>query len=519
MRQIYTKTFMALAIATAATPAAFADWGTPSAPSVLIENAGDNGPKTARTSKGETYVVWPVGQGLITADDETFGYALYAQLLDANGNKLWGEDGIIVDKHASPTWYSYWNIIVTPEDELVISWTDARSEEGPEASRYDAMDPVLYKLDREGKMIWGEEGMALDNTQYKYPPQLFLVGNNLYAKCYLNAETLSSQLLLINEFGEPEWSAGKNFGGQIIASEEEDFIAVYSSSNGVVAMRYNKDMRQRWKKAAVISEHQYGGHDLNPYTLVSDGQGGVIVCYPAVLGDFSSMPVVGYVTASGEAVFGEYAATTTSGNHAYPIIGVNTNTENIVTVWQGEMGAGTQNLQAQRLDYFGERLWGEEEGKAFCSKYNGAGWGYGPISVKPLNDEQWLMLYADELSYGQNQMYLAIVDNEGNIEKSLEIAEPNYCGSPQMHLEGDEVYITWVEDHTFVNEDGVDDGYVSLMGARVTTDLDGIESISSETVAGGAEEYYTIDGIRLSAPQKGINIVRKSDGSVSKVIF
>jgi hypothetical protein len=33
-----------------------------------------------------------------------------------------------------------------------------------------------------------------------------------------------------------------------------------------------------------------------------------------------------------------------------------------------------------------------------------------------------------------------------------------------------------------------------------------------------AVEFYTINGVRLAAPQKGINIVKMSNGTISKVL-
>ena len=48
-----------------------------------------------------------------------------------------------------------------------------------------------------------------------------------------------------------------------------------------------------------------------------------------------------------------------------------------------------------------------------------------------------------------------------------------------------------------------------------TTSIDGIG-----TTEGDVQEVarYTIDGVRLSAPAKGINIIRYSDGTTKKVI-
>lgn len=39
------------------------------------------------------------------------------------------------------------------------------------------------------------------------------------------------------------------------------------------------------------------------------------------------------------------------------------------------------------------------------------------------------------------------------------------------------------------------------------------------TAAATATAYYTIDGKRLTAPQRGINLVRMSDGTTRKVVY
>lgn len=48
-----------------------------------------------------------------------------------------------------------------------------------------------------------------------------------------------------------------------------------------------------------------------------------------------------------------------------------------------------------------------------------------------------------------------------------------------------------------------------------STGINGINGNDKKAVAG----FYTVGGVRLSAPQKGVNIVRLSDGSTRKVIF
>jgi hypothetical protein len=45
----------------------------------------------------------------------------------------------------------------------------------------------------------------------------------------------------------------------------------------------------------------------------------------------------------------------------------------------------------------------------------------------------------------------------------------------------------------------------------------GITNINSDTV--NDERYYSLDGMRMAQPQRGLNIIRKSDGTTKKVVI
>ena len=495
-----------------------AGWGDLKGSGLLIDHEKMYGIEMAPASDGSTFIAW-----INWSEDGGIdkGFSLYAQLLDPQGNKMWGETGILVDGHPSPTWCSYWNILVTPEDELVISWADSRSEEGTDISGYyQAMDPVLYKIDKSGNMVWGEEGVTLDNQKYRYPAMLFQVGENIYARCTGKTESDPTQLMLLDEFGEPAWSSAKNFTGQIIASEGDDFLAVYSTTDGVMAMRYSKDMRQRWRSAALISEKQYGGYDLNPYTLRSDGHGGAAVCYLTPLGDFGHMPLVAYVTGEGETAFSEDVAATEDFDHLYPVMNINPETETIMTMWQMNAGPGGHSLQGAQMDYFGERMWGEI-GKSLVNKQTDA-FSYGPVAVEPLPGGEWLICYADEFAYEDYQLILARVDAEGNITKSANIGTRGSVNSPVVTLKGDIAEILWEENNDYTDDEGVSHSAKSIRGVRVDIndlpDYSGIADVAADAENTGVE-YYSTAGIRLAGPTPGLNIVRKADGTVTKVIY
>ena len=68
---------------------------------------------------------------------------------------------------------------------------------------------------------------------------------------------------------------------------------------------------------------------------------------------------------------------------------------------------------------------------------------------------------------------------------------------------------------------GMVDAYKATDGWNDFTNFQEMEIIGIRAVdAAGAVEVarYTSDGQRLAAPQRGINIVRMSDGTVKKVI-
>lgn len=65
-------------------------------------------------------------------------------------------------------------------------------------------------------------------------------------------------------------------------------------------------------------------------------------------------------------------------------------------------------------------------------------------------------------------------------------------------------------------------GENSYPGSKITVNLvyDGTAGINDVTIAGDSKEVarYTLDGRKLSAPQKGINIVKYADGRTVKVV-
>lgn len=511
MKKSTTIGMAALMLLTAGS--ANADWGTAENPGILIDNPEMSNVKCARTSDGGQYLIWAdylKRDGHLTFD-------LYGQYVDAQGNKMWGEEGKLIDNHMTPSWISFWNIQVTPDDDLVISWADARSEENKgltEDDYYEAQTPVLYKLTKDGSMPWGEEGVVMDAAKYRFPAQLMSVGSTIYARLYPVEETNPVVLQKIDEFGEFAWTEDKPFGGQLIGSTGTDFIGIYTNTDGVVAMRYNENMEAQWEKPAFLSDRVYGGYDINPYILKSDGRGGMVCSYLVALGDFAHIPMLGYVTSDGETAFCQQVLDTEDGDHLYPVFAVNPEEESIMAMWQMTIAQGV--LQGEKYDYFGERAWGDM-GLTLATKDSGSGYSYGPIAVEPMDDNKWLICYADEVGWAQSQLYLAILDSEGNAERTIPVGTPGDVQDPKLYMNGNNIELVWKSIGKDYDDDWNETPYGKVMGVRTQIVNSGVSEINAD-FAEGEDAVYSIDGIRLDEPQKGLNIIRKANGETVKVM-
>ncbi len=95
-------------------------------------------------------------------------------------------------------------------------------------------------------------------------------------------------------------------------------------------------------------------------------------------------------------------------------------------------------------------------------------------------------------------------ENEGNRCRKISSDGRYICGAGSYYFEGEgdlySRYAGWLFDT---------EQYA--MGIREVESSDALPS-------SGKTEYYSLDGKKLSAPQKGVNVVRYSDGSVRKVV-
>jgi hypothetical protein len=121
-----------------------AQWSTPDV-NTRVSGAGDVGaatPLSAPGPEGSTYITW---------FEAASNYRLMMQRLDADGQAMWQEGGIVVSDEPQNTALFRFDMKSDHAGNTIVAFQDQRS---------GALDVVAYRVAPDGSMLWGD-GLAL----------------------------------------------------------------------------------------------------------------------------------------------------------------------------------------------------------------------------------------------------------------------------------------------------------------------------------------------------------------------
>jgi hypothetical protein len=120
-------------------------------------------PLLASRTDGSTYISW--------FDATSGSYQLRMQLLDVNGNKLWGNDGVLVSDYPQSSALFRYDLKTDLEGNAVVAFQD---------TRLGTLNIVAYKLDSTGNFVWSADGISLTDSlaQEGLSPSIGVTGNN-----------------------------------------------------------------------------------------------------------------------------------------------------------------------------------------------------------------------------------------------------------------------------------------------------------------------------------------------------
>jgi hypothetical protein len=284
-------------------------------------------PKIAATSDGGCFISW--------FDSRSGGYCLYLQRLDAEGNKLFAGDGLLVSDRSQMTWLVDYDMAVDADDNAVIVFSDTRNAP-------DELDVSAYMISSGGAFIWGPDGICLSDTStpsFEAAPTVAVTesGNSVFAWGDSDAGTLRFQK--ISPAGSKLWGAQgmivddpvRNLSYPVLAPTSDDqAIILYKSSSGsgpyaptwLYAGLLDSDGGWGWDDAPILV---YDSAHISAWSYpeaIPDGEGGAVFSwYDAV--DPSTFEVwVQHVDADGNVLFpfnGAQASTNSDNRlHMYP---------------------------------------------------------------------------------------------------------------------------------------------------------------------------------------------------------
>ncbi|MDC8001091.1 T9SS type A sorting domain-containing protein [Aequorivita todarodis] len=236
-----------------------AQWTTDTALNTLVAESGELDMQARGTSDGQTYVVFWKNVGAPT------NIELRMQVMDADGNRKFGDDGMLVSNQLPMSTFTViMNTVVDADDNLYIGVTGT-----------DDFSAYAFKMDSNGNQLWGANGISLGTG---VPVTILPLSSGDAIVSWHDSGAAVMQKY--DSSGNAVWPGTKTIGSgnttaaNLFELSNTDFEVVYHSilsgiSSNLFAQRYDTDGDPVWSNAVQIAD---GTTAFNrAYTGVQDG--------------------------------------------------------------------------------------------------------------------------------------------------------------------------------------------------------------------------------------------------------
>ncbi len=205
------------------TGTARAQWNTNTSVNLLISGLGVADMQSVPTTDGKTWIAfYTLNAG---------NYDMRAQLIDADGNKLLGPDGVLVSNKTSGSATYVFNAAVDGSNNLIVSMQDQRT---------GTMQAVLYKISEAGTHLWSPDGVVLGNG---LAPWSTALSTGEVAVAWIEGTTNTLNLQKVTTGGTLAWGTAipitvgtsATTRGQIVANLNGKFTMVYQKNAGGIS--------------------------------------------------------------------------------------------------------------------------------------------------------------------------------------------------------------------------------------------------------------------------------------------
>ena len=330
----------------------------------IIINDEANGqfrPKIISDGSGGTIIVWAKNGGGF------YGYDLYAQRIDADGNLLWNSNGVAVAVSSATD--SFHEIIPDGDGGVIITWQRLPTVPGE-------TDIYAQKVNADGNVLWTTNGVVV---------------------CTATGSQFSPKI--ISDLN----------GGAIIAWED---TRNGTGTDDIYAQRINQNGIIQWTTdgISVCDDQAY----QTMIAICSDGQGGALISWEdnrtgasTIYGQRVNSDGQVQWIANGK-ILSPPSATCTM-----PVINFD-NSGSAYLVWETEVQAMETNIGSQKIDLDGNLLWGTA-GVDICDAS-----GYQTeISVIDNLAGGIIVTWQDFRNNTEGDIYAQWIDRDGNLKWTI----------------------------------------------------------------------------------------------------
>ena len=243
------------------TSAAFSQWNPNTFVNLAVSDLNGDDLQTATTTDGKTWVAFYSNNG--------GNYDMRAQLLDANGNKLLGPNGMLVSNQTSGSATFVFNVCIDGNNSLII---------GYQYEVAGVLSSVVSKVNTDGSLPWGN-GVVLGEGLAPYPA---INKTNDVVVCWNNNSPSTLRVQKVSSAGALMWTSpvSINVGtsnttrGQIVCHSNGDFTTVFQRksfgiSTSLYAQRYNTSGAALWAAPIQLCNQTTSG--ARYYSILSIG--------------------------------------------------------------------------------------------------------------------------------------------------------------------------------------------------------------------------------------------------------
>lgn len=492
----------------------------------------------------------------------TSNYSLRMQVIDANGARMLGDDGVALTNQPTKSWTTDYYPQLTADGNLFVLMSDTRND----ASGYNWYGEMYaYLFDLQGNPIWPAEGVLFempklhDGADCNTMQGLTCVsGDNLYMGAFYTEsyevpateenwepspwypdeempETVtvsesSFQIQRINADGTMAWSQNLVIDAAdalFCPSENGDFIVVYAlepdedGEGGIImAQRYNADGEPQWEQAAVaMPENLNTGYSAMP-EIESDGEGGVVLVGRVPTGWYGYI-AENHVDGNGVALSNSVSCTgSVDGDGENPVFALRDYA--MLVLWQYSYSAAEVNIYANLMDIDGAYYWEDKNAYDLYGISYGQNdmWGFVPVKVLPRTDGGWILFYGEGTSWNGADFMVRKIDYKGDTVWCKQVAQSD-CKMSSISVvdSGDYAYISYIAPEEYDDNWNIlpGDGALRVMKIDISDagNSSGIASIECDSTS--PEKFYNLNGQEVTNPTPGIYIHKKGN-LVNKII-